>query len=136
MQGIREMAIAAGIALALGGAGGWMVNGWRLGVELERRAGVIDTQKESLELLGGANKRCDAGAAAVRGSLAAFYGELDRRSARVEAALEVAGQAAQAHQEAARHALGRALPEAGQECARAASEARAYAAKRKEEGGQ
>jgi hypothetical protein len=118
-------------AIAAAGAGGWVLNGWRLAGELERRAGVIETQHQALETLKGANDRCAAGVADVRKSLAAFYADVDARSARVEAALEEAERAAQAHQEAARAALGRPMPKAGEECASVAGEAAAYAAKRK-----
>ncbi len=124
-------AIAIAGALAIGFAGGWLVNGWRLGGELERRAGVIEAQEQSLKTLEGANARCSAGVAQVRSSLAAFYASVDRRSRRVEQALGEAERAAGAHLKAAAAARDRPPPRAGEECAQAAAEAAAYAARRK-----
>jgi hypothetical protein len=128
---IQLGAIVAALAFAAGASSGWMVNGWRLGAQIEQLAGVVATQQQSLETLKGANQRCTAGVADVRKSLEAFYGAIAARTAAVEAAMKAAERASRAHQEAARQALARPAPKPGEECASAAREAAAYAAKRK-----
>lgn len=123
--------LIAAIALAAAAAGGWWINGWKLGEELARRQGVIDTQKQSLATLAGANERCTAGVQDVKTAVQGYIAEGARRSEAAAAAMEHAAAAAQGHQDAAKAALNRLQAPKGKECDTAAAEASAYARKRK-----
>ena len=117
--------------LALGGSTGWTLNGWRLSGEIQRLTGVAETQKQSLATFEGANKRCAAGLADVKGAVKGFVDDGARRSAAALKAMQEAAARAQGHLEDAKAALNRPMPAAGAECDTAAAEAAAYARKRK-----
>jgi hypothetical protein len=118
-------------ALLAGFGGGWVVNGWRLSGDVARLEGTVDTQKQSLETYDGANKRCTASVADVKGAVKGIADEADARGKAAAEAMKKAAGEASGHLAAARDALSRppALP--GQECDTAAREATAYAKKRK-----
>lgn len=124
------LAIAAASGAA-GAAGGWSVNGWRLGAKVENLQGVIDTQKQSLETMEGANKRCTAGVADVKGAVKALVDEGNARTEAAAKAMQRAADAAKGHLADAKAALNRPMPSAGKECDTAAAEAAAYAKKRR-----
>lgn len=125
------VAIAVVLAMSAGVVGGWTMNGWRLGARVERLQGAIDTQKQSIAMLKGANDRCTAGVAEVKGAVKGFVDEADKRGRDAAAAMKAAAVAAQGHLQDARDALNRPPAPAGQECETAAAEATRYAQKRK-----
>lgn len=119
------------VALAVGFGGGWTINGWRLGAEVARLEGAVETQKQSIETLQGANTRCVASVGEVR---AAVKGMVDEERVRSKAAAEAMARAAkdaEQHLKAAKDALSRPPAPPGQECDTAAREAAAYAKKRR-----
>lgn len=125
-----QLAIAA-VLLAVAAAAGWTVNGWRLGAEVSRLNGIVETQKQGIETMAGANKRCTAGLDDVRGAVKGYVDAGVKASREAAAAAQRAAASAQGHLDAAQEALNRAMPPPGQECDKAAAEAAAYAKKRK-----
>jgi len=133
MPGLKlEIFIACLLGALLAGFGaGWMVNGWRLSGDVEKLNGIVETQKQSLETFEGANKRCTASVADVKGAVKAIA---DDATARAKAAAEAMARAeagGKAHLEAAKAALNRPMPAAGKECDAIVREAVDYATKRK-----
>lgn len=124
-------AIAIVIALAMGVAGGWTMNGWRLGARVEKQQGIIETQKQGLATFEGANKRCTAGVAEVKEAVSGFIAAGDKRAAAAAKAIADATLAAKVHLDAATEALNRPPVERGKECEGVAAEASKYAQKRK-----
>lgn len=131
MNPLAIKAIAVAVVLAIVAGAGWTVNGWRLAGQLEQLQGVVDTQKQSLATLAGANERCAAGVADVKGAVKALVDDGTRRSAAAAAAMEQVAARAKGHLDGAAAALNRAMPAAGQECDTAAAEALDYAKRRK-----
>lgn len=129
-----KLAIAAAVvagAFAAGAAGGWVINGWRLGAEIQRLEGVRTTQLQGMATLEGANKNCVAGVASVKASVKALVDDSEKRSADAAAAMKAAAAEASGHLAAAKSALARPPVVRGKECPQAASEASTYARKRK-----
>lgn len=118
-------------ALLAGFGAGWLVNGWRLGTENAELKGVVETQKQSLATMEGANQRCAAGVADVKGAVKGIADEVRARSEAAAKAMKGAEEAAKQHLAAAQSALSRPPAAAGAECDTAAMEASAYAKKRK-----
>lgn len=126
-----QLAIAAALIVA-GALGGWTVNGWRLAGEIARLNGIVETQKQSIATMEGANQRCTAGVAEVKDAVKGYVDAGAKAQQAAAAAIQKAAASAQGHLAAAKDALNRAMPPPGQECATAAEEAAAYAKKRKE----
>jgi hypothetical protein len=127
----KAAAYAALFAGVAGLAAGWTLNGWRLGAKVERLEGTVATQRQALAALDGANQRCVAGIAEVKGAVQQLVDDARRRAAAAAAAMARAEKQAAGHLAAARHALGRPMPEPGLECEQTAAEAAAYARRRK-----
>ena len=125
-----QLAIVA-VVLAAAAAVGWTIQGWRLGGEIERLTGVVETQKQSIETAEGANKRCTAGLDDVKASVTAYVQAGTLAAERAAAAAQKAAASVQGHLDDAKAALNRAMPPPGKECETAAAEAAAYARKRK-----
>lgn len=130
---IVYIALAAFVlGLGAGATPAWIVQGWRFGAQVARLEGQVETQKQSLATFEGANKRCTASVAEVKASVKELADESIRKSAAAAVAAQAAAKAAEGHLVASRAALNRAMPPPGKECETAASEASAYAKKRKE----
>lgn len=132
----RRIAIALMIGgtlggLALGFGAGWLLNGWRLAGELQELKGTVATQRQAIATLEGANGRCTASVAEVRGAVKDLVDENARRAAAAQAAIARAEKSAEKHLQAATAALARPAPKAGEECATLVREALDYARKRK-----
>lgn len=125
------VAIAVVLAMTGGVVGGWTMNGWRLGARVERLQGTIDTQKQGLATLEGANKRCVAGVDEVKTAVKGFTDAADKRARDAAAAMKAAEQQAKDHLQAAKDAMSRPPITPGQECQGVAAEATKYAQKRK-----
>ncbi len=125
-------AIAIAVAMAIGVAGGWTMNGWRLGARVEKQQGVIETQKQGLATFEGANKRCTAGVDEVKTAVKGYLDASDKRAQDAAKAMQLAATAAKGHLDAANDALNRPPLPAGKECEGVAAEAAKYARKRKE----
>jgi hypothetical protein len=117
-------AVLVVIALALGGAGGWVVNGWRLSGQIERLSGKVAIEQ-------GANGRCESAVTQVQTTVNALREDEKARGVEVQKAVAKAAAESKTHLEAAREALSRAAPQPGAECDAAAREARAYVEKRR-----
>lgn len=127
-----EILVASLVGALLAGFGaGWLVNGWRLGTENAELTGVVNTQKQSIATLDGANQRCAAGVADVKGAVKGIADEARARSEAAAKAMKIAEEAAKQHLADAKSALNRPLPAPGAECDTAAREATEYAKKRK-----
>lgn len=118
--------------VAVAGFGtGWTVQGWRLGADVARLDGVVETQKQSLETLMGANERCTAAVTDVKGSVKAIVDEGVARTKAAADAMKRAEESAGKHLEAASSALARPPAPAGKECETTAGEAAKYAKSRR-----
>jgi hypothetical protein len=124
-------AVAVVASLAVGFGAGWAINGWRLGTKVATLEGVVETQKQSIATLEGANQRCAAGVADVKGAVKAIADDAAARTAAAAAAMKAAEKGAAEHLAAAKDAMSRPPAAPGTECDRAAAEASAYAKKRK-----
>lgn len=131
LEEIEILGIAVIVALVVGAAGGWFVNGWRLAGEIQRLTGVVSTQEQSLATLKGANDRCTAGVNEVKTAVKGFIDEAGRRGAAAAAEMAKAAKAAEGHLAAAKDAMNRPPAPPGKECDTAATEASSYAKKRK-----
>jgi len=133
MNPLKIEIVAALLAAALlaGIVGGWTMNGWRQGARVEKLKGVVDTQKQGLATLEGANKRCVAGVAEVQTAVKGFVDAGNKRAGEAAAAMKAAAVQAQGHLQDARDAMSRPPVVAGKECEGVAAEASAYAKKRK-----
>jgi len=125
-----RLAIAAGALLAAFLAG-WWVNGWRMGAQVAELRGTVNTQRQSIATLDGANKRCVAGVADVRTAVKGMVDAQEQRSAATQAAIERASRAAVGHLEAAKAALARPPAAKGEECGTVAREAVEYSKRRR-----
>ena len=132
LEELEVLAIAVLIALVVGAAGGWFVNGWRLSGDLKEQKGIVATQNQSIETLKGANKNCTAGVAEVKDAVKSYVADSDARSAAAAAAMKKAAQEAKGHMDAVKEAMNRPPAPPGKECDTAAKEATDYAKKRKE----
>jgi|CXWL01.1.fsa_nt_gi hypothetical protein len=117
--------------LAIGGAIGWTANGWRLSGNVEKLAGVVSTQDQSIATLKGVNDRCAASVGDVKASVKALLDESAKRSAAAQDAMDKAAKKAEGHLAAAAAALNRPMPAPGKECDAIVREALDYAKKRK-----
>jgi len=119
-------------ALLLGGfAGGWAVQGWRLGAKLAELEGVRATQVQTIETLRGVNKSCAAGVDEVKKAVKGYVDAAAERDAAAARALAAVAGKAQAYIADSKVALGRPAPAPGQECDTVAGELGAYARKRR-----
>ena len=130
---IKLAILAAAIAGAFiaGAAGGWAVNGWRLGKDVAQLEGVRDTQVQTIETLTGANQRCTASVADVKGAVKGYVDAGDKATKAALEAMKRAEAAAQGHLAAAKEAMNRPPAPPGKECETVAAEAGKYARKRK-----
>lgn len=126
----RTWILYAGVAAA-GLAAGWTLNGWRLSGQIHALQGVVSTQAQAIATLEGANQRCTAGVAEVSAAVKAYVAAGAARAREAAEAMQRAERGAQAHLAAARGALERPAPKAGEECDTAAAEAADYARRRK-----
>jgi hypothetical protein len=118
--------VAALLAFAVlaGAAAGWLVNGWRLGSQIERLQGKVALEQ-------GANGRCERAVTEVQTTMNALREDEKARGVEVQKAVAKAAADSKTHLEAAREALNRAAPQPGSECDTAARESRAYVEKRR-----
>lgn len=126
---VKVAALAAVAALLV--AGGWTMKAWKDSGVISHLEGTIETQKQSIATLVGANERCAASVQDVKGAVQAYVAAGVRRSEEAAAAMELAAAAAKGHQAAATAALGRVQAPKGKECETAAGEASAYVKKRR-----
>jgi hypothetical protein len=125
-----KLAIAAALLVAAAAAG-WTVNGWRLAGKVNELQGVVDTQAQALALLEASNIRCAAGVAEIQAAWKDHAAQEAARQRQAQEAMDTAARAAAGHLAAARAALKRPAPKAGEECSQVAAEAAAYVQRRK-----
>lgn len=117
--------------LAIGGAAGWIVNGWRLSGDVQKLTGVVSTQQQGIDTLKGANDRCTTAVGDVKASVKTLVDENAARSKASQAAIDRAAKKAEGHLKAATAALNRPMPAPGKECDALVREALDYADRRK-----
>ena len=83
-------AVIAAVAGATGFASGWQINGWRLGVRIERLQGENT-------IYAGANARCGVNVAEVREAVAGIVKAADERAEQARKSIQQAEAAAVVH---------------------------------------
>lgn len=128
---IEVIALGAIVAVVGGFVAGWAVNGWRLGSALEHERGVVETQKQSIATLAGANKSCAIKVDEANKAMSDLVNTIAERHQKAEAAIAKAEKQAEAHRLAARQALSRAPAAPGAACGAMQTEALDYAKRRR-----
>ena len=115
----------AALVLAVAGfAGGWMVNGWRLGIEVASLQGQNQT-------LTSANERCGVNVAEVKTAVAGIVKAAEKRDAAAREAMKAAAGEATGHLNAAAEIINRPQVPPEKQCDTVRDEQRDYVNTRK-----
>ena len=120
-------AVIAAVAGATGFASGWQINGWRLGVRIERLQGENT-------IYAGANARCGVNVAEVREAVAGIVKAADERAEQAKKGIQKAEAAAVVHINRAAGIINRPPVPPEKQCDTVRDEQRAYIIERRAEG--